>query len=524
MTHGAGTRDYDVVVIGGGVNGMIAAGLLAQHGRRVGLFEARQTLGGLAASEPIAPGFQSAGLVPDTRLFSATAARLLRLAGFGLRFADEIAPVFTPQMRGRGLLLDHDPDRAASEIAGHAIADVPKYVALRALLAAYRPIFERLALTPPPDLANLGLAALTPYAGLLASVRGKGARAMAEFMRALPMCSADWLNEWFESPLLKASLALPASRGTLLAPWSAGTNLNLLLGESLASPPIVGGPPALVQALSDALRMLDVDVHTSAPVEQIVISRGAVAGVRTRDGREVASPCVVAGCDARTALLGLVAPEWLSASETNRVSNFRTNGATTVIHLALRGDLRFACRPELAVRTARLAEHVDEIERAFDASKYGRFTSTPVLEVFVPSADGPDLAPPGGSVVTLLAQFAPMSLRGGWTDAARREFADAAIHALARYAPDLPDQIVERVVHTPADLERELGLSGGHLDHGEHALDQWLLRPTPDAARGRTTIPGLYLCSGSIHPGGYRHGDPGLAGAAAVLSCPVSAL
>ena len=255
------------------------------------------------------------------------------------------------------------------------------------------------------------------------------------------------------------------------------------------------------------------DIRTDAEVRHIRTSGDGVAGVTLADGETIDAPVVAASCDPKQVFLELVDPAVVTPTLNHHVDKLRGSGTTAKVDLAVSGPLRFACRGDLDVERAHVVTTIDDMERAFDATKYGRCSEQPVLDVYTPTGQAPD----GRFVVSIVTHFAPHDLAGGWTDAARERLGDAVVETLARYAPDLAGQVIARRVLTPVDIETRYGVTGGHIHHVEHALDQMVVRPVPQCARYATPIRGLYLCGSGSHPGGGLTGGPGMLASAAIL-------
>jgi phytoene dehydrogenase-like protein len=507
------SNSFDVIVIGAGHNGLTAAGLLAKSGRKVLVLEKRPLAGGIAAGEEFHPGYRTQGLLLDTSGVRQSVTRELGLEKHGLKFLQSEPPVLIPQENGPGLLLHADPDRAAAELKGDAKA----YAEFRAFLTRIRPLLRSLLDSPPPSVLPEGADLFKLLkAGL--KLRLLGETQMLEMLRIAPMCVADWLNERFENPLLKVALAAPALHGSYMGPWSAGTVVNFLLRDCAAEAPVKGGPAALARALEAAVKAFGGEIRCNAAVKSIVVKDGKITGVKLADGAEITAPVVVSSCDPKLTLFGLVAPADLPMALENQVRVIRMRGTTAKVNLALSGPLEFAGRPGVVIEAARTGEHLDDLERAFDTVKYKQFSKRPMLEIRLPSISEPGLAPNGHQVAEILVHFAPYDLAGGWTNAQREALGDAVVAELARYAPKLKSLIVARQTLTPADLEERYGLTGGHIYHGEHALDQlYAMRPSPDLARYATPVTGLFLAGSGSHPGGGITCAPGALAARAVL-------
>ncbi len=508
----------DAIVIGAGTNGLTAATLLAKAGRKVVVLERRDRVGGLAALEEFHPGYKSPGLLLDTIGVRAEVVASLKLERHGLVLLPTEPPVYAPKLGGAGLLLHRDPARAQAEIRAHSPNDAERYPRFRAFIDRVRGLIGRLLNEPPPDLKAPSASELWDLARTAIALRRLGADDMLELIRLAPMCVADWLNGWFESELLKAALAGPALHGTFMGPWSPGTTATWLLAECSAGRAVRGGPAALVSALQSAARAAGVEVRLNATVERIRVSGGRATGVSLAGGEALEAPIVAASCDPKRTLLELVPAGEVAPRLGSAIRNFRARGTSARVHLALSAPLEFDGRPGQRFEAARTGESLDGLERAFDAIKYRRFSTPPLLEIRVPTVSAPDLAPPGHHVVSVLVHFAPAGLEGGWTDERREALGDSVVGELSRHASRVRTTMVAREVLSPADIEKRYGITGGHIYHGEHALDQLLfLRPAPPCARYATPIEGLYLCGSGSHPGGGVTCAPGALAARAIL-------
>jgi phytoene dehydrogenase-like protein len=506
----------DVVVIGAGVNGLVCAASVAKAGRRVVVLERAAHAGGLATGGEFHPGYRSAGMHHDTSALRPEIIRALQLERHGLELAEGPGPVLVPEVDGPGLVLHHGAEEAARELGARSAKDSEAFAAYCAFFERIRPWADRLFREPPPDLLGGGDGTRIAREGW--ALRRLGADLMLELLRIGPMCVADWLDERFASPALKGALALPAVAGSFVGPWSPGTQANLVLHECSVARPARRGAQALVDSLVAAARALGVELRLGARVERIRIGAGGVEGVVLSGGETVDARIVAASCDPKTALLRLVEPGRLPLQAESRLATYRASGTTAKVNLALSGELTFASRPDLAVESARIAGTLDDLERAFDPIKYGRFAESPALDVWVPTRANPGWAPTGHHVVSILVHFAPLRLEGGWDDAARHRLGDAVVSSLARFAPALPGRIVAREVLAPPDIESCWGTAGGHLHHGDHTLDQLLVRPIPECARYATPIRGLFLAGRGCHPGLAMSGAPGAIAARAILT------
>ena len=337
---------------------------------------------------------------------------------------------------------------------------------------------------------------------------------------------ADLLGEWFDSDLVKAALGARAVFGHFAGPRSAGTGAMLLQRLAEDASPVGsgvtarGGPGALSAALSDAAARAGAAIRTNARAARIAVRDGRAAGVVLDTGEELTASVVVSAVDPRRTFLDLVEADDLAPSFVERIRHFRARGVTAKINVALSALPEFsAVHGDAVPMRGRflVAPGLDYIERAFDAAKYGVYSPAPCLELTIPSVADPTLAPPGAHVMSIYAQFAPRHLREGPWPEQRDALFGSVMRTLTLHAPALESLVVAREVLTPEDLEREWGLTGGHIFHGETTLDQsWMARPLLGWSRYRTPIPGLYLAGAGAHPGGGLTGAPGLLAAQAV--------
>ena len=498
----------DVLVIGAGVNGLTAACALAKAGRRVTVLEATERVGGLAASESFAEGFTAPGLLQDTAAFHPAVEDALDLASHGLARRDAPTPVWGPAGQGDGVWI------RGREVTG----DLPesaqrRFQELHALLDRLRPAIAKLLTRPAPDPQG----PLPPLVGAAWAVRRLGAADLTALTRIAPMAAGDWLRDSLDGERLRAMVALPALTGSYMGPWSAGSAGNLLLHLITADRPVVGGPAAVVSALSAAADALGVEVRTGARVEAVAIRQGRACGVRLRGGEELEAPVVASSCDPRRTFLGLVGAQRLPARFAHAIRNWRCRGLTAV-RLAMSEPLRAPDGRPLEALT--IGDSLDALERSFDAAKHRRpFAQQPAMQIRQPTVERPELTDGADAhVVTALVHGVPADVDGGWTDEGRRALGEAVTSALERACPGAADRVAHRQVLTPADIAQRWGVTGGHLFHGEHAPDQLLfMRPHLSCSRHATPIEGLWLCGAGAHPGGGVTGAPGFLAAQAIL-------
>ncbi len=510
----------DIIVIGAGHNGLVAAITLARAGRSVLVLERASEIGGLCTSREFQKGFFAPGILGDTTTFRSDLAAELELAAHGLVWRQGSAPVFAADAAGASLLLYADAAAAREELSRHSAADADAYAEWREFLTTIGGFIRQLLDRPPPRLGPATPAEFMALGRSGFALRKLGRDTMIEVMRVMPMCVADWLRERFESELLCATLAAPAVINAYTGPWAAGSAAHLILRETVSRDEVAGGPPALIAALAGAASAAGVDILTASPVERVLLERGAVRAVRLASGDEIETAAVVASCDPKQTMLDLVGARYLDARTTHDLRNFRCRGTTAVLHLAVKGSVEVAARPGEPIERLRLGgSTLDDIERAFDAIKYGRRSERPHLEVRIPTIEQPDLAPDGAHVITALVSCAPYDLAAGWSPAEREALTADCVRLLNQHIPGLREGLVGGELLAPPDLEQQYALPGGHLHHGEHALDQLLfLRPTQQLARYATPVRGLFLGGSGSHPGGGITGMPGRLAAQAALA------
>jgi phytoene dehydrogenase-like protein len=507
---------YDVIVIGAGHNGLTAAALLAKHGRRVLILERRDIIGGLAAGEEFHPGYHTCGVLHDSGQVRAWVVRALDLKSHGLEMSRQRPSVLALDPEGRGMLLGGKDRQTSKEISSYSAEDAGQYLKYRKFIKRVGRMVNGILDHPPPALDSPDGHPLWDFFKTGWALRRLGKTTMYEFLRIAPMCVADWLNEWFANHYLKAALAAAGLIGSDDGPWSPGTAFNLLLWECSAKNSIIGGPRVLVDALAKAAQSQGVEIRTESEVSKLQISGEQIEGVVLKSGEPIRAPIVAASCDPRHTFLDLVPGPQIESQQQSRFQHFRGIGTTARVNLALNKQLEFKDRTGEKIAFARTGHHLDQIEKTFDACKYGQFAASPVMDIHIPTISDPDLAPAGHSVVSILVHFVPYALRPQWNRDQIEKLGHVVVATLAKYTPGLADAIVAREILSPPDLESRYGLFRGHICHGEHALDQLILRPTPECARYHTPIKGLYLCGSGSHPGGGITCGPGALAASVI--------
>lgn len=516
----------DVVIIGGGHNSLVAAFYLARKGLKPLVLERRPIVGGAAVTEEFHPGFRCSTLAHAGGPPLASIVTDMQLASYGLQKLESPVRVFAPTPYGAGLTLYTDTKCSIEEIKKFSPQDAAGYAELQQALTRAATITSQLLELTPPDLDKPSGQDAWKALQLGRVARRLGKKEVVRLLRWGPMAVADFVAEFFETDLLRAVVAARGIFGAALGPWSAGSTALLLLRAAADPHPVGnaamprGGMGALTTAMASAAKQAGVEIRTSAEVAQIIVKNGAAVGVALASGEEIAANVVVSSADPRRTFLGLLDPVHLPPSFVVKMQHYRSNGTMAKLNLALDALPSFTALRDASDARTKLAgrihigHEIDYLERAFDHSKYGEFSRAPYLDVMIPSLLDPSLAPAGKHVMSVCMQFAPYKLKDGDWFSQRDPLRDTIINTLGQYAPDLPSKILAAQLITPADLESEYGLTGGHPFQGELALDQiFTMRPLLGWARYRTPVRGLYLCGNGTHPG---NGITGASGANAV--------
>ena len=516
----------DVVIIGGGHNGLVTAFYLARAGLRPLVLERSGQVGGAAITGEFHPGFRtsllahSASLEPDVL-------REMQLERHGLKLVSPEISRTALSASDRALVLHSNVEKARREIARLSPGDGKRYGELAQALTKAAGVIAKIFALTPPDITKPRARDLLSLLAVGRSLRGLGRRRMYDLLRWGPMAVADLAQEFFESELLSAAIAARGIFGASLGPWSAGTSLLFLLRAASDPNPAgsatfsQGGIGAITAAMAAAAQKAGAEIRTQAEVREITVKQGQTDGVVLSSGEKIPARAVVSGVDPKRTFLKLLDPSLLAPGFLYRVRNYRIQGSLAKLNLALAELPRFRGldgTPEALTGAVQIGPQIDYLERAFDDSKYGDFSRAPYLEFTIPSLADSSLAPPGKHVMSVYMQYAPYELKNHGWDSQRQALGETVVKTLAQYAPDLESKLIAVQVITPQDLENDYALTGGHIFHGELALDQiFTMRPILDWARYQTPIRHLYLCGSGTHPGTGLTGGSGRNAAREIL-------
>src|ERR1700736_1186666 len=512
-------NSYDVIVIGGGHNGLVNAAYLARAGKKVLVLERRHVLGGAACTEEIVPGFKFSVCSYVVSLLRPEIIRDLELPRHGL----EILPLdgtITPMQNGDYLWRENDHGRTRRELERHSKLDAEAYEEFgKSMVAMCRFVKPILGLIPP-DPTSLDPRDWKALAFLGRRFQALAAEDKYNLVQLMTMSAADFLDQWFETDVLKATMSASGIIGTFLGIRSPGTAYVLLhhyMGEidgAFRSWGFSrGGTGAISNAIAAAARELGVEIRTQAAVHKILVKNGRSTGVALKSGEEISASVVSSSVDPHLTFEKFIESAELPSDFLESVRRYKFRGSSGKVNLALDGLPDFKSMPGQGAHlrgAISISPSIEYMERAYDDAKYGRYSRKPYVDIVIPSLTDPSVAPPGKHGLSCFVQYAPYKLAQGTWDDHKEAFGDTVINTIAEHAPNIKKIIIGRQILTPLDLEREFGLTQGNIFQGELSLEQlFSLRPVPGWAYYRTPIDNLYMCGSATHPGGGIMGAPG---------------
>jgi phytoene dehydrogenase-like protein len=524
---GPADRTYDAIVVGGGHNGLTNGAYLAKAGLKTLILERRSLFGGAAITEELYPGFWFTTFSYALSLLRPDIIHDLELTKHGF-MPLLMSSTFAPMENGDYLWLGQDHGENLKEIARHSKHDADAYNQyshdMEMVCQALKPLLD----APPPDLFSDDPEELLALASLGSRFRKMDKRTLHNAVRLLTGSAADFLDDYFDSDIVKGYLASSAIIGTKVGPRSQGSGLVLLYhsigehdGEFGAWAFHKGGNGGFTKVLARAAQSFGAEIALESPVNEVITKNGRAIGVALEDGTEYHAKIVVSALDPRRTFLELVDPRELPTDLVETIQRFRFQGTSSKVNFALDGLPKYPAlgdRGDMFRGFTNIGPSMDYLEHAFDDAKYGWYSQRPYMDCAIQSTIDADMAPPGKHVMSTFIQYTPYKLRESDWDTERQNLGDTVQATFESFFPGFSDLVLHREVVTPLDIERKVGLSEGNIFAGEFLAPQmYFFRPAPGWSQYRTPIDGYYQCGSGTHPGGCVMGAPGKLAAERIL-------
>jgi len=520
---------HDVVIVGGGHNGLTTAAYLARAGRMVLVLEKKSFVGGAAVTEEFFPGFYASSIADESNTLSPKVVTDLNLKQFGFHVLPVDPLVFAPGKDGRHLTIWHDVRRTGREISRYSRADARSYPEFIRKMGKMGKIVSALNHMILPDLPDAGFKDLPEAFKLLKPLHSLRWKNVTQVMRNVPMPVADIISEWFEAENVKAAIAASALNHISLGPQESGTGYTFLQnfahsnnGLFRAGGHVKGGAGAVTAALADATRKAGAQIQTNANVSQVIVKHGRATGIVLADGKTILANQVVSAVDMRTTYLELVKSGIMEKTVSTHVHNITFGGTMARVHYALDGLPEFngmSGHSQAVLKGhIQLAPSLNYLQKAFDPTKYGQFPEQPYIDIRIPTLNDPSLAPEGRHVLSATVKYIPFHQQAGDWETMRDALGELATRTISEWAPGFNQCVQHSHIITPLDMEADYHLPEGSLTHGDITLDQSLwMRPLPGYTRYQSSLKGLYHCSAATHPGAGITGINGMNAARRIL-------
>jgi phytoene dehydrogenase-like protein len=512
------TERYDAIIIGAGHNGLVAAGYLARVGKKVLVLEARDRVGGACTLEEPFPGFNMSPCAYVVSLLRPEIIRDLDLHRYGFDAYVKDPQMFVPYLDGKYLFFRASTEKTIEGIRKLSKHDAESYPKFLAFFERASEILNPILLEEPPSVADLA-----------GRFRGED----EEIYRYLMFGNLyDMLANYFESDYMRAAWAGQGVIGSFIGPKTPGSvyvawhhMFGEVNGEHGMWGYVRGGMGRISFAMAASAEAHGAVIRTHTPVSKILVHNGRAEGIRLENGEELRADAVLSNADPKRTFLQLCADADLDKGFIKRISQFKTESGVFKLNIALKELPSFKCLPGTTpglqhAGSCDITPTPDWVQEAFEDAEHGLLSRKPYIEAYMQSATDPTVAPAGYHTISMFCQYAPYHLKGrAWSDEVKNEMADRIIATMTEFAPNFADAVIDRQVLSPVDIEQRYGLTNGNIFQGEITPDQlFSLRPTPECARYRTPIEGLYLCGSGSHPGGGVMGAPGHNAAQALLS------
>ena len=518
---------YDIIVIGSGINSLVAASVIAKAGKKVLVLESRNKIGGLASTNEFAVGFQCNAIYDTIKWIDPRIIKELQIQSEGLELIDmDIKRIALSERENEHVVFHKDPLLTCESIANHSNKDSKKWMGFTTHVEKLTKFLEKLYQLTPPSLPDIGLLDAFSMRSLLGPLVGQGPQGLVDLARTAPMMMPEFMDEWFENELLRSALSTAGTHSLSYGPYASATGYNFL-HQHLYSRGIIhnssivkGGTGAFPIILNNILSSYNADVRTNVKVISINIKNNACESITTQEGEEITSGQVISGLDPHNTFINLVGNQNLDPSFHTQIRNIKYRGSTARIHFALKDIPKIKGVNEDKMNTVfSICPSMEYLEKASDAVKYGFISENPYVEFSIPSTLNPEFSPEGKHVLSVSVQYAPYQLRDcQWSVDSKEQLKENTIQVLEKSIPNLKQLIENSLVHSPKDIETEFGLTEGNFNHGEMTLDQLLfMRPTVSCSQYNTPFKNLYLCGPGTHPGGGLHGTNGYNAAKKVL-------
>lgn len=518
--------NYNIIIIGSGINSLSAAAKLSKSGKRVAVFEARGQIGGMAETVEFSNGFTCNVLNDNIAWLDPRLEQEFSLSSNGLKMIQPDPVRIALDENGNHIRFYKNIQKTVNSIAGHSESDADKWVEFQSYILNLTEFLKNIYHTNPPNLPHIGFSNISRFKSLLKPIMKQGASGFSQFMRTVPMMMPEMMDEWFESDLLRGAISAQAVKYLSQGPYAAATALNLLHQHVHADGILQNaflvkrGTRQLAAELEKIGQSSGVEYNLSKKVESLLIEDNFCRGIQLLNGEKIMTEKVVSGLDTRNTFHQLVGPKNLNPEFNRQVKNIKFKGNTSRIHFALRNLPEMTgILPEEMSSVFTISPSINYIEKAFDETKYGRISENPVVEFSLPSLLNPEFSAEGKHVLSMTIQYTPYHLRDAeWDEHQKEKLYRNVMNVCKKYIPEIEQLVEEKHIISPLDMEEEYGLTEGSLSHGDLTLDQfWFMRPMIRSAQYQTPIKNLYLCGSGTHPGGGLHGANGMNAAQVIL-------